>query len=151
MKLMNRRGFTLVELVVVLAIAALLVASSVSAVSGRLSNSEATAADAFRTALALTRATAVNQGRVAELHIDPEASRFWVEVRDEAGSGALVKEFYVSEAVRFTSDRSLVCFDARGLAVTGAGCEPGNLVATFSLGSDLSDTVRTTLVGGIMK
>ena len=151
MKAMNRRGFTLVELVVVLAISALLLASSVSAVSARLSSGEVIAADAFRTAHALARAAAVNQGRVAELHIDPAASRFWVEVRDDAGSAALVKEFYVSEAVRFTSDRSVVCFDARGLAVTGASCEPGNLVATFSLGSDLSNTVRTTLVGGVMK
>ena len=151
MKAMNRRGFTLVELVIVLAISALLLASSVSAVSARLASGEVTAADAFRTAHALARATAVHQGRIAELHIDPEASRFWVAVRDESGSGALVKEFYVPEAVRLTSDRSLVCFDARGLAVTGSGCEPGNLVATFSLGSDLSDTVRTTLVGGIMK
>ena len=151
MKSMNRRGFTLVELIVVLAISSILLASSVSAVSARLSSSEVSAADAFRTAHALTRATAVNQGRVAELHIDPKASRFWVEVRDEAGSGSFVKEFYVSESVRFTSDRSVVCFDARGLAVSGSGCEPGNLVATFSLGSAPGATVRTTLTGGIMK
>ena len=151
MKSMNRRGFTLVELVVVVAIAALLLASSVSAVAARLSNSEGTAADAFRTAHALTRSTAVNQGRVAALHMDPAGSRFWVEVPGEAGPAALVREFYVPEGVRFTSDRGTVCFDARGLAATGAGCEPGHLVAVFSHGSALADTVRTTLVGSVMK
>ena len=150
MNSINRRGFSLIELIVVLAVAAVLLASSVSAVSARLSNSESTAADAFRAAHALTRATAVNQRQVAELHIDTDAARFWVEVRDGAGSTTLVKEFDVSEAVSFTSDRSVVCFDARGLAVTGVRCEPGNLAATFSLGSTLGDTVRTTLMGGIM-
>ena len=150
MNSMNRRGFSLVELIVVLAVAAVLLASSVSAVSARLSNSEATAADAFRTAHALARATAVSQRQVAELHIDTDASRFWVEVRDGAGSTTLVKEFDVSEAVSFTSDRTVVCFDARGLAVAGMGCEAGNLEATFSLGSTLGDTVRTTLLGRIM-
>ena len=150
MKSTNRSGFSLIELIVVLAVATVLLGSSVSAVSARLSNNEATAADDFRTAHALTRATAVGRGQVAELHIDADASRFWVEVRDGGGSMTVVREFSVSEAVHFTSDRSVICFDARGLALTGSECQPGNLEATFSLGSAPGETVRTTLMGAIM-
>jgi general secretion pathway protein H len=76
----GHRGFTLVELLVVLAIAGLLLAVTPPLVSSAFPGVELKAA-ARRTAgaLRLTREIAISQGRDAAWLIDVEDNRYWIE------------------------------------------------------------------------
>ena len=117
----------------------------------------ANAADQFVAANSFTKATAIRWGRLAELHIDATNNRYWVEI-DTSGTGNRMKAGgyrYVSDNVGMTSNRSLVCFDQRGLPTTrtttaGLACQAANLPAIFLLGNRV-DTVQTTALGKVLR
>ena len=155
---MLSRGFTLIELLIVITIiggiTAIALPQMVNMFHGR---AVPNAADQFVAAHGFTRATAIRYGRLAELHIDVGNNRYWVEI-DTSGTGNRMNAGgyrYVSDNVGMTSDRSLVCFDQRGLptdrtTTADLACEAADLTAIFSLGSR-ADTVQTTALGKVLR
>jgi hypothetical protein len=82
-------------------------------------------------------------------------TRYWVDV-DTSGSGigqrAIV--WYQRDAslpgLTMTSNRTLVCFDSRGMVSTADGCQGGDIEVVFAL-SGHADTVRTTTFGKVLR
>jgi Tfp pilus assembly protein FimT len=113
------------------------------------------AADQFVVAHSLTRSTAIRYGRLAQLHVDATGQRFWVDVDTSAngiGQRATIANIrYVSDVgLQMASDRSLLCFDARGIASTAGSCESGDAQVIFSDGV-MADTVTTTVLGKVLR
>lgn len=151
-----RRGFTLLEVIIVMALMAIVAAMGAPRLSAALTRREtSTAADRFVSAHSLARATAVRYGRVAQLHIDASTKRFWVDV-DTSGAGRNQRAtiWYVrnldAEGLTMTSNRSLLCFDARGIATVVGSCQVGSVVVIFSQ-SEAADTVTTTALGKVLR
>ncbi len=150
---LHSNGFSVLELLTVLTIVGVLVTIVTPSLS-KAFQQRATqgAVDQFMTAHALTRATATRFGRVAELHLDEANVRFWIEV-DTSGTGirdtvGLVHD--LSEQVTMSSDRSLLCFDSRGLTTTRNACEAGDALVEFSL-EGRTDTLQTTVLGKVLR
>jgi prepilin-type N-terminal cleavage/methylation domain-containing protein len=152
----RRRGFTLLEAIIVMVLFAVIAAMGVPKLSAALRRrTTQTAADQFATAHSLARATAVRYGRVAQLHIDASTRRFWVDVDTSAnGFGQRATIWYVrdltSPGLVMTSNRSLLCFDARGLPSTNAPCEAADAQIIFTA-LDKADTVTTASLGKILR
>ncbi|MEP6549616.1 MAG: prepilin-type N-terminal cleavage/methylation domain-containing protein [Gemmatimonadales bacterium] len=152
----QRRGFTLIEAVTVMSVIGIV--SAIGAPKAALilqRRSTASAADQFVVTHSLTRSTALRFGRVAQLHIDEPGQRFWVDVDTSAnsiGQRATVADVrYISEnELHMTSNRALLCFDARGIAATSGSCEAGNAQVIFSDGAG-ADTVTTTILGKVLR
>ncbi len=146
-------GFTLIEMLIVLtvmgALVAILMPSMVTAFRQRATRG---AVDRLAMTHSLARATAVRFGRVAELHIDAANGRFWVEV-DTSGTGIRDTVGLLTDLggqVTMTSDRSLLCFDSRGLTTTRNACESGDALVQFSL-QGRTDTLQTTVLGKVLR
>lgn len=152
MRDMNVRGFTLAEIVVVLMLSGIAVAVATPTVSRSYARTAArSAADEFATTLAMARSTAVRYGRVAELHIDAPYRRFWVEIDTSSTGGMMDTVGVVRESrkkLTVTSDRSIICFDGRGLPTTRGACEAADATIIFTQGAT-SDTVKITALGMI--
>jgi len=152
----RRRGFTLLEVIIVLALLAVVAAMGAPRLSAALRRrTTQMAADQFATAHSLARATAVRYGRVAQLHIDAPSKRFWVDVDTSANAvGQRATIWYTrdltSTGVVMQSNRSLLCFDARGLPLVLGACESGDATVSFTL-LDRADTVRTAALGKILR
>ncbi len=149
----RRDGFTLIEMLIVLtmmgALATILMPSMVTSFRQRATRG---AVDRLAMTHSLARATAVRFGRVAELHIDAANGRFWVEV-DTSGTGirdtvGLMND--VAGQVTMSSDRSLLCFDSRGLTTTRNACEAGDALVQFSM-QGRTDTLQTTVLGKVLR
>jgi prepilin-type N-terminal cleavage/methylation domain-containing protein len=151
-----KRGVTVIELIMVLSvtgIAAAIGGPRVSAVLQR--RTTASVADQFALTHSLTRSTALRFGRVAQLHIDAPGKRFWVDVDTSAdGIGQRATIAYVRDVsgsgLQMTSTRTLLCFDARGIASTLGTCEPGDAMVIFTDGT-MRDSVTTTALGKVLR
>ena len=146
-------GFTLIEMLIVITVMGTLVAillpSMATAFRQRATRG---AVDRLAMTHALTRATAIRSGRVAELHIDAANTRFWVEV-DTSGTGIRDTVGLMTDLagqVTMTSTRSLLCFDSRGLTTTRNACEAGDAFVEFSL-EGRTDTLQTTVLGKVLR
>jgi prepilin-type N-terminal cleavage/methylation domain-containing protein len=152
----NRDGFTLLETIITMSLLAIVAAMGAPRLSEALrSRTTDAAADQFVTAHSLARATALRYGRVAQLHINPGTRRFWVEVDTSGnGRGQRATVWYVRDLTErglvMTSNRTLLCFDARGLATPIGACEDGNVTVTFTLANH-ADTVRSAALGKILR
>lgn len=152
----TQRGFTMVETVVVLAVIGIVAAIAGPKISAALQRrTTASAADEFALTYSLSRSTAIRYARVAQLHIDPAANRFWVDVDTSAtGSGQRATVAYVrdvsSTGLTMSSTRSLLCFDARGLPSLSGSCEAADAKVIFSDGT-MADTIVTTALGKILR
>ncbi len=149
-----RVGFSLVELLVVMAIIGLLAVIAAPSFSDAVHQRRTSAAsDQFVMTHGLARSTALRYGRESQLHVDPSAARFWIDV-DTSGKGERALVTYAhsvsGDGLTMTSDRSLLCFDPRGLSSTAGNCEPGNAMLIFS-SSDKVDTVRITALGKVLR
>src|ERR1051325_6167883 len=151
-----RRGFTIIDVIVTTGLLGVVTAFGApelqDALRRRVTQS---AADQFTTAHSLARATAIRYGRVAQLHIDPAARLFWIEVdtsTDAIGQRATVwYDRSISDpGVQVSSDRSVLCFDARGLAFDVDPCQPGDAQVVFKA-IQAADTVRTTVLGKVLR
>ncbi len=151
-----KHGFTLVETIVVMFIAAVVAAMGAPTLSSALrQRSVTTAADQFVLVHSLARSTALRYGRVAQLHIDASTTHIWVDVDTSAnGIGQRATVSYIrdlsSNGVTILSNRSLLCFDSRGVATTGGGCEAGNIAITFK-DADKSASLSATTTGKILR
>jgi len=152
----QRRGFTMIEAIMVVSVIGIVAAIGgprVSLVLQRRSTSSG--ADQFVVTHSLTRSTALRYGRVAQLHIDQPGQRYWIDVDTSAngiGQRAIVANvrYPTENGLQMTSNRALVCFDARGIASTLGSCEAGAANVIFSDGV-MADTVVTTILGKVLR
>ena len=155
-KRISRRGFTLLEVIIVMSLLAIIAAMGAPKLSAALRRRTTQAAvDQFAQAHSLARATAIRYGRVAQLHIDASTRRFWVDVDTSANSvGQRATVWYVRDLTTpglvMTSNRGLLCFDARGLPLVLGACEAGDALVTFTV-REKADTVRTAALGKILR
>jgi type II secretion system protein H len=153
---MKNRGFTVVELVIVLVLAGIAVAVVSPSLSRAFRRTGVRAAvDEFASTHSLARSAAVRYGRTSELHIDATNARFWVEVdTSSGGSGVMdtvgVVKYLDLNDVQLASDRALVCFDARGLPTTRDSCEAADAQLIFTSGSRV-DTISITALGRVLR
>lgn len=156
MRKMDRQsGFTLLEVIITLFLLAIVAAMGAPRLSAALRRrTTQTAVDQLATAHSLARATAVRYGRVAQLHIDPSAKKFWVDVDTSAnGVGQRATVWYTRNLdglSSMSSNRSLLCFDARGLPLVLGACESGDAIVVFKV-QDNADTLRTAALGKILR
>ena len=150
------RGFTLLEVIITVFLLAIIAAIGTPKLSAALRRRVTqSAADQFVTAQSLARATSLRYGRVAQLHIDPATTRFWVDVDTSAnGVGQRATIWYVRNLARpglvMSSNRSLLCYDARGLPLVLGACESGDATVIFTA-TDKADTVRTAVLGKVVR
>ncbi len=148
-------GFSLIEMLIVLIVFGALLGIALPRLVEAFKGTKARSAmNQFASAHSLTRATAIRYGRVAELHIDAATARFWIEVDTSQAGGVTdtVGTIYnvASPQLGMTSDRSLVCFDGRGLATTLGACEAGDVTVVFSV-ADRVDTVNVSTLGKVLR
>ena len=147
------KGFTMLEMLIVMTIMGVILAVSLpSLVTGFRQRATRGAVDRLAMAHGLARATAVRLGRVAELHIDAANGRFWVEV-DTSGTGIHDTVGVMNDLggqVAMVSNRTLVCFDLRGLTTTQDACEAGDALVQFSL-QGRTDTLQTSVLGKVLR
>lgn len=153
MRNIEKRGFTLLEVIIATTLVAVIAAISGPPLAQTFRRRVTQgAAQQFVGAHMLARSTAVRYGRVAELHIDPSGARFWVEV-DTSRVGVrpdTVGYVHNIDRVTMTSNRSVICFDGRGLATTRGVCESADVTITFGM-PGRADTVRTTALGKVLR
>ncbi|HEY1952012.1 MAG TPA: prepilin-type N-terminal cleavage/methylation domain-containing protein [Gemmatimonadaceae bacterium] len=152
----NRPGFTLIEAIVVACVIGIVAATGAPKVSAALQKrTSAAAADQLVLTHSLARSTAIRFGRIAQLHIDAVGQRFWVDVDTSAngiGQRATIANIrYANDpGLSMTSNRALLCFDARGIASTLGSCESGDVQVVFKEGQT-ADTVSTTSLGKVLR
>jgi len=150
------RGFTLIEMIMVLGLIGIITAISGPKIASALQKrTTASAIDQFALTHSLSRATAIRYARVAQLHIDVAGKRFWVDVdtsANGAGQRAIIDNVrdMSTAGLTMTSDRTLLCFDARGLPSTSGGCEAADAKIKFSDGAQ-TDSLVTTVLGKILR
>lgn len=150
----GRAGFSLIELIVTVTIVGLLAVIAAPSFSDALhKRTTSTASDQFVIVHGLARSTALRYGRVSQLHVDAETAKFWIDV-DTSGKGERGLVTYTHSVygggLTMKSDRSLLCFDPRGLSSTIGSCEPGDAMLIFT-SSDKVDTVRITALGKVLR
>lgn len=150
----TRAGFSLIEQLVVVTIIGLLAVIAAPSFSDALHKRATSAAsDQFVMAHGLARSTALRYGRVSQLHVDAPTAKFWIDV-DTSGKGDRALVTYAhsvyGDGLTMTSNRSLLCFDPRGLSSTTGSCEPGDAMVIFA-SSDKVDTVRITALGKVLR
>ncbi|HEU4747236.1 MAG TPA: GspH/FimT family pseudopilin [Gemmatimonadaceae bacterium] len=157
MTIHRQSGFTLLEGIIVMSILAVLSAIGAPTLSESLrKRATSGAADEFVAAHSLARATAVRYGRTAELLMHPSGKKVWIEV-DTSATGinqrAIVwntRKLDHKIGLEMSSNRTRLCFDARGLAKASATCEAGNAQVIFRM-NDVADTVNTTVLGKVLR
>lgn len=156
MKQTRRSGFTLLETIIVMFLMAVIAVMGAPKLSSALrQRTVAAAADEFVLGHSMARSTALRFGRVAQLHIDSNALQFWVDVDTSAnhvGQRATISYVHslAGNGLTMASNRSIVCFDARGLAATGGACEAGDVTITFT-DADKTSVVTSTTLGKILR
>jgi type II secretion system protein H len=151
----TRAGYSLIEMMLVVVICGLVAGVGVP-ILGKSYPPRAVrgASDRFVTTYAMAQSAAVRYGRLAELHIDTSAARFWVEVDTSRSGGAKAKvgltQSVGQDGTKLSSTRTLLCFDPRGLPSTRSACEAGDATVTFSLKGSTS-TVQTTALGKVLR
>lgn len=148
-------GYTLIELMIVLVLFASLLAIATPLLVREMQGAKTRAAvNQFSSAHRLARATAIRYGGTAEFHIDAATARFWIEVDTSQAGGVTDTVRTIHDVgggnVVMTSNRSLVCFNGRGLATTVGSCEAGDLTVTFAV-SGRTDTVTASSLGKILR
>jgi prepilin-type N-terminal cleavage/methylation domain-containing protein len=153
----NRQGgFTLLEIIITMSLLAVIAGMGAPRLSASLRRrTTQTAVDQFVAAQSLARTTAVRYGRVAQLHINASAASFWIDV-DTSGTGVNQRAtvWYARNLAQpnftMTSNRSLLCFDARGLPSTVAPCEAADAQVIFRA-LDKADTLNIASLGKVLR
>ena len=150
----SESGFSVAELLMVMTLVALLaiiVNPPIAPFAQRAGASAA--ADQFMAFHELARSSAIKYGRLTELHLDPSGGQFWVQVdtarATPADTVAVVTDL-TKRGVRMTTDRTLLCFDARGVATARGACGSGLATVVFSVQSH-RDTVWVTAAGNAIR
>ena len=150
----DRAGFTLIQLATALGLVSLLLLIAIPKLMPAFrQRTVAIAADQFVEAHSLARSTGVRYGRVARLNLTPSLARFWVDV-DTSGTGVRqiigTVQTLSTPGLTMTATRTLLCFDARGMATSRGGCTGGADTVTFTL-EDRTATVIITSLGKVLR
>ena len=150
----HRAGFTLTQLAIAMGLVGLLALIAIPKLMPAFrQRTVAIAADQFVVAHSLARSTGVRYGRVARLNLTPSLVRFWVDV-DTSGTGVRqiigTVQTLSTPGLTMTATRTLLCFDARGMATSRGGCTGGADTVTFTL-DDRSTTVIITSLGKVLR
>ncbi len=151
----RHNGFSLVEILIVSSGVTLGLTAAAPRFSVALHDARVRAAGRHFIALhSLAKATAATYRRTTELHIDAAGGRVWIEVDTSRTGGVRDTVRGVQRvargAVDMKSDRTLVCFDPIGTAVTFGSCEDGALRVMFASGSR-TETVTTSVLGKVLR
>ena len=153
---MNKSGFSLLDTIIVMSVIGLLAGVSFPRLQDLQSRFAVRGAvTAFMSAHSLTRATAIREGGVAELHIDATNDRFWIEVDTTlAGSGVMDTIGFVidvgDQGVTLSSTQSLLCFEGRGMPSSVSGCATTGATISFNF-LEVADTILITTLGKILR
>jgi len=147
-------GFTIIEAMCVLVLSGMITAIGVPPLRDALRRRVVRAAgNELVLAHSLARSTALRFGRGAQLRIDVTRGRFWVDV-DTSGTGIRdtigVLHSLAEQDVQISSNRAVLCFDARGLAAINATCSAGAALIVLKSKS-WTDTVRITPLGKVLR
>ncbi len=153
---MERNGYTLTELmvVIVLAVTALSIAGPPMFSAHRRSVGQNTVTE-FRAIQATARQLARQYGRVTELHMNPARNEYWIAA-DTTSAGlprnrALPRMYgRALPSGYYTTDRTLLCYDGRGLPTTEGACEPPSATVVFVL-PQRTDTVKISPLGAVLR
>jgi prepilin-type N-terminal cleavage/methylation domain-containing protein len=148
----RRRGFSLLELIIVLLLLGVFIGIAAPSASAMRYRYEVRgSSQRFAAKHSLARAVAVRTGRTAQLRVDTARSRVWIEVlRSPTVRDTVGPVDYFDPRIGFQSNRTALCFDARGLARTGGGCETPSATVIFSL-AGRADTVEVTPIGRVVR
>ena len=153
---MNQAGFTILDILLVVTFVALLAGITFPRIADVQTRFAVRGSvTAFMSAHSLTRATAIREGGVAELHIDATNDRFWIEVDTTlAGSGVMDTIGAVvdvgGQGVTLSSTQSLLCFDGRGMPSAASGCATTAAAISFQY-ETVADTISITSLGKILR
>ncbi len=153
---MKRRGFTTIDLVVATMLIGMVASIAIPSIVGvRERLAVRHAADELIAAHSLARATAIRYGRVAELHFDAAATRFWIEMDTSATRTGVTDTIGTvrdvsADGLTMTSTQSLVCFDAKGLGTPIWGCPGTAATVVFSRAGE-ADSVTMTALGKALR
>jgi prepilin-type N-terminal cleavage/methylation domain-containing protein len=153
MRIVKRRpGFNLIELLItMLVLGILLTVATTSATALRHRAEVRGTANRYIAKHALARAVAVRLGRASELRVDTAGRRIWIEVPQTATTSDTIGSVeYFDSRLGFRSNRSVLCFDARGLAKSGGSCQFPDATVVFSL-NGRADTVRMSVTGRVIR
>ncbi len=146
---MKQSGITLIEMMIVVLVLGVVAATTAPLVANAYHGQAVrTAADEFRSSPALARSVAMKYGRRAALHIG--STRFWVEADTGATSGVTdtISPVRELENVLMSSNRDLLCFNAKGLPSVRPPCSAPDATVVFSLG-DHTETVKISSAGRV--
>lgn len=105
--------------------------------------------------ISLARATAIRFGRRAVLRLDADGDQIWIEIDTTmAATGAVDTLAFLSlrddMSVDLQSDRAALCFDGRGIGVTGVECPQTGATIVLALGGR-ADTVQVSPSGWLLQ
>ncbi len=152
----DQAGFTILEVIIVVAFVALLAGVTFPRIADIQSRFAVRGAvTAFMSAHSLTRAIAIREGGVAELHINATNDLFWIEVDTTlAGSGVMDTIGFVidlgDQGVTLSSTESVLCFEGRGMPSSASGCATTGATISFAF-ENVVDTILTTALGKILR
>ncbi len=153
---MNKSGFSLLDILIVVTFVGLLAGITFPRIADVQSRFAVRGAvTAFMGAYSMTRATAIREGGMAELHIDSANDRFWVEVDTTLdGSGVMDTIGVVidvgDQGLTLSSTQSLLCFEGRGMPSSASGCATTGATISFSYENE-ADTILTTTLGKLLR
>lgn len=153
---MTRRGFGVTDLLIALMLVGVMVAVAVPRIASAYQRASLrNAIEDFAATHSKARALAVQRGQIVELHVDAGATRYWLELESQNDWGRVFRDTLALTQVDGTriameSDRSLLCFDGRGLPTTRGSCEPGDAQLTFRSNSK-ARSLSITSTGRILR
>jgi hypothetical protein len=142
----------MLELIIAMLVMLIVMSMAVTSVSALRHHSLVRgASDRYRAKHMLARSVAVRLGRTTRLRVETSARKVWIEVERSATKRDTIGDIeYLDSGIGFTSTRSILCFDARGLAKTTSPCEAADVTVAFSL-AGRADTVRASTMGRIIR
>jgi len=152
----KQTGFTIIELIVTLAMVAILAGFAVPALQDLISNNRSTAqANSFLTALTLARSEAIKRRESVSVVAadDSSGTNEWGpgwEIQDSAGNPIRVFEATTGSTLDSQDDVSSVSFDLNGMATSSLKFElmPDNNDTEFARCIEMTKTGRAAVQHG---